>query len=131
LSGADSGETPRDYRVRIAKHLQPYSDQCKEMALAQITDAKAFENIENMIYADAEREVERPTRIPDGRLTMRTRHGDAGQKIHEFHGEPRTWMDPLAGPVRLYVTAFGTAEERAAQSMRAFADAQTGALRRA
>jgi hypothetical protein len=93
-------EAPRAFRQRLARAIQRFSPAYKEIDLKAIKDPKVFSIAENTIYADAMREASAPTNIAPGRLVMREKRVD-GHIVRSFMGEPRTWMNPIAGDVQL------------------------------
>jgi len=104
-----TGERLMNYRLRLAKALQPHSEVWKDTDLPAIAraDAKsAFPNAERLIYADAMEAARRPSAVPGGTLRQVTRTDrTTGRVMHEFVGEPLVWMSqfmpPAAGVTRL------------------------------
>jgi hypothetical protein len=96
-----SGETPIDYRIRLAKHLQPYSSQYREAKLREIAEAElgAFTNLEESIYADAAAEAVRPT-LPAMSLRPVGKKDGSGRVITEWFGDPLVWMSQSMMPRR-------------------------------
>jgi colicin import membrane protein len=93
-------EAPRAYRQRLARAIQRFSPAYKEVDLKAIKDPKVFSIAEDTIYADANKEAAKPSDIAPGRLRMVEKKVD-GHTIRSFHGEPRAWMNPIAGDVQL------------------------------
>ena len=103
-----NGETPQAYRVRLADALKVHSKTWKGFDLAKIADSEAtFEAAETQIYADSLHAAMNPTDLTPGSLRMIEKQS-GGHIFHEFVGEPRSWMDEFAGPVRQHVTSINT-----------------------
>jgi 8-oxo-dGTP pyrophosphatase MutT (NUDIX family) len=85
------GETPISYRRRSASALKAFSPKWKDIDLAVIHDS-AFENVESMIYADAEAAGNNPVDIPVDVLRPITRRDVTGRQITTFQGRPGAWM---------------------------------------
>jgi hypothetical protein len=96
-----SGERPLDYRVRLAKMLQPYSQKHREVKLREIADAEleSFAAFEGLIYADAEAEAMRPT-LPAMSLRSVGKKDGNGRVITEWFGDPLVWMSQSMMPRR-------------------------------
>lgn len=104
-----AGERLLSYRIRMARELQPHSEMWKDSDLPAIAraDAKgAFPNAERLIYADAMTHARLPSSIPEGTLRQVTRRDrTTGRLMHEFVGDPLSWMSqfmpPAAGATRI------------------------------
>ncbi len=96
-----SGETLMDYRLRLIRKLQVHSPKWKDGNLPAIAraDAKHFGHIEAEIYADAQAAAREPTDIPLGQLREVTKRDRmTGRVMHEFYGNPLTWMQQFMLP---------------------------------
>jgi hypothetical protein len=86
------GETLIAYRRRLLhpfKHLSPAFKNSDLKVLA--VDPAGFEEAENTIYADAEREGRNPTTVPLGILRERVEQR-GGHQYTTFYGKPISWM---------------------------------------
>lgn len=94
------GETAMQYRRRTIKELRPLSERWKNIdpKSAAFADDAAFGEIETQVLTDAAVAARNPTNIPAGQLRMVEKKND-GHTIRSFFGQPRDWMDSLAGPV--------------------------------
>ena len=102
------GESLLAYRLRLAENLKQHSKTWKGFDLSKIADSEAtFAEVERGVYADAMSAALHPTDLPGGTLRMISR-SSGGHEIHEFVGEPRAWMDDIAGPTRQFVTNIKT-----------------------
>ena len=100
-------EAPMNYRLRLVDDLKRYSPKWKDKKLGAIaTDEAFFSEVESQVYADAIEAARNPQDIPDGDLRCVTRKLPSGHTVNEYHGQPRAWMDPIAGPVRQFATKF-------------------------
>lgn len=98
------GDTPLSYRRRVLTQLQRYSAKWKGVPLAGLPES-AMTAIEGDVYNDAVIAAENPVGLPPGTLQMVIKHS-GGHEIHEFKGEPKSWMNPLAGDNQQFITAF-------------------------
>jgi hypothetical protein len=89
------GETTESYRKRLATRLQQHAPSLKDINVRD-TRGSAFDLIEKQIYAEARREAERPSNIPDGELREMRKLDATGRPFYEFHGRPSTWMDQFS-----------------------------------
>ncbi len=96
---AMAGETVPDYRRRLAKGLQKYSQHWKSVDLGStaFADDNVFEPVETQIYNDAQAAAKSAVDVPAGTLRMMERRAD-GHTIREFVGNPGAWMSQFAGP---------------------------------
>lgn len=103
------GETASQFRRRIAKDLKGLSSRWKDAdASKAFADDATFGTIEAQIFADAAVAARNPANIPPGALRMVERKRD-GHIVREFYGQPRDWMDEIAGATQLRATgAFNT-----------------------
>jgi hypothetical protein len=86
------GETTAGYRKRLATGLQQHTQTLKDINLRE-SIGTAYDLIEKQIYAEARKEAERPSNIPDGELREVKKYDTSGRPFYEFHGRPSTWMD--------------------------------------
>jgi hypothetical protein len=63
-------ESETAYRRRLAEGLQQHAPNCKDFNIRHSTGS-AFDVLEKQIKADAEREAQHPTQIPEGTLKER------------------------------------------------------------
>jgi hypothetical protein len=104
-----SGEAPLAYRKRLMRQFVRHS-AFKDADLDTIAaDAKTFDNVEAIVYADAIKASATPEVAPGHRL-KRVRTGPAGHQITEWFGE--TVFKQLASP-SMRVTNFLTPQPRA------------------
>lgn len=95
------GETVGGYKRRLAKGMQHFSTQWKDIDLIDIND-KAFAVAETTIYADADMASRSPPDIGPGKMRMRTNvDEETGRRVNEFHGDPASWMGQFGGRRRL------------------------------
>ncbi len=102
-----AGETPKNYRLRLLRQIQRHSSAYRDVDLRNIADPKVLRIAEETIYADGRAEGLRPTDVGFGQLRMKETKRD-GHTVREFYGSPDSWMGPMAGPVRQYVTKIFT-----------------------
>ena len=95
------GETPGLYERRCVRMLKEHSPTWKpaEISTAFADDA-SFAIVRDQVYREAKETARNPINVPDGRLREVERKRD-GHTIREFFGQPRTWMDPMAGATQL------------------------------
>ena len=96
------GETSILYRRRVTKLIKPHSTTWKDIDLASqaFADDAAFSVVENQVFSEAAIAARNPSNVVSGQLRMIEKRRD-GHIIREFVGEPRTWMDPMAGATQL------------------------------
>jgi hypothetical protein len=85
------GENPFDYRVRLANAMKGNSTAWKNVDLTCLPEA-ALAIAETQIYADSVAAAARPDSVPPGELRMIKKIGESGHIIHEFYGQPDSWM---------------------------------------
>lgn len=101
-----AGESGLSYRRRLLGPYAKYSADWKDQDLSRM-DSATLDIAERQILDYAGREASNPARMEAGRLQAVTRHM-GGHEITEYRGEPRTWMDGLAGHTRQHVTGIQT-----------------------
>jgi 8-oxo-dGTP pyrophosphatase MutT (NUDIX family) len=96
------GETSMRFRRRTTKMLKEFSPTWKSVDLssAAFADDAAFAIIEGQIHSEAAKTARDPVTVSSGELRMIETRID-GHTVREFVGQPRTWMNPLAGDVQL------------------------------
>ena len=104
------GEDLMTYRRRLARDLKKYSPDWKEANIHAVDDS-TFEVLERRIYADAAAYANMPVTAEAGTLRAVTKRS-GGHEITTWVGEPRTWMDAFAGPVRMHVTSIANGNQR-------------------
>lgn len=95
------GETVGTYERRCVRKLKEHSPTWKatEVTTAFADDA-SFGIVRDQVYREAVATARNPSMVPSGTLRMVEKKRD-GHIIREFHGDPRAWMNPMAGPVQL------------------------------
>ncbi|WP_186263304.1 NUDIX domain-containing protein [Burkholderia gladioli] len=91
------GESPIDYRRRLAAKLQSHSSDMKGVKLDSI-DGPAFKLVEDRIYADAQSAALNPAAAPAGRLIPLVSRDEAGRQITRFTGDIDAWMGYFKAP---------------------------------
>jgi 8-oxo-dGTP pyrophosphatase MutT (NUDIX family) len=99
-----AGEAGLAYRRRLLGPYVQFSTEWKDKDLARM-DRQVFEVAEGQILAAADRAASDPARAEPGKLRP-VSNKQGGHEIITYHGEPRTWMDSLAGHARQHVTGF-------------------------
>lgn len=106
------GETPAHYERRCVRELKKHSPTWKEVEIGKaFSDDASFGIVRDQVYREAAATARSPSTVPDGQLRQVTRK-EGGHEIREFHGSPRTWMDPMAGATRMFATKFNTSQNR-------------------
>lgn len=105
-----SGETERNYLVRLTRRWQKYSPEWKDIPLETISDPKILAAAETRIIADAQAASSRPD-VGVGQLRPRVRRLPSGHTEISWFGDSRVWLNPLM-PVRNYVTKINTKFDR-------------------
>jgi chemotaxis protein histidine kinase CheA len=100
--GPLAGETPVNYRRRLAAKFKPHSSDWKDRDLSVVPDSM-LDVAEKAIYADAERVAAHPADIAPGTLREIVKHDRTGRRISEFVGSPSAWMDQFKSPAQLQV----------------------------
>lgn len=96
-----AGESLLAYRKHWLEAFKAHSPRFKDTNVAAVAaDEATFTAIEAEIYKDAEEFAKSPARTKPGELRRITRRSDTGHTIHEYVGQPDTWMAEFAGPVR-------------------------------
>jgi hypothetical protein len=88
------GESPIEYRRRLAAKLQKHSTEMKGVKLEALEGA-AFNAIEDRIYADAQSAALNPSAAPSGRLIPMVSRDEAGRQITRFAGDMDAWLAPF------------------------------------
>jgi hypothetical protein len=99
------GEPIGVYRKRLAGQVAACTEKWASFPLSGVRDDAFEAQIELQIYSDAAVAARNPI-VPEGELRCIPGKTYGGHKINTYHGEPRTWMDPIAGPVRQFVKSF-------------------------
>jgi len=89
-----AGETPIEYRKRMAGKFQKHSSGTKGIKLDALDDT-SFGVIEERIFADAQAAAMNPDKPLDGRLVAIKSTDGAGRTITKFHGDPKAWLGPF------------------------------------
>lgn len=93
LDGEDLG----GYRRRMVGLLKDRTTKWKGVNPGLLVDVAAFDAIEAEVYADAMAMANSAAGIPA--MTMRESvRKEGGHEFREYHGDPRAWMNPIAGP---------------------------------
>lgn len=94
-----SGESERDYAIRLMTPYLKYSKRWKDKSLEGINDSVLSE-IETEVYHDAMTEAIRPTQFQRGAL-IPTKQTDASNRvITRYVGDPNACWDQFNPPVR-------------------------------
>jgi 8-oxo-dGTP pyrophosphatase MutT (NUDIX family) len=98
------GETVASYERRVVRELKAHSPTWKaaEITTAFADDA-SFQIVKDQVYREAKLTAASPANVQPGQLKMIEKRRD-GHIVREFFGDPRSWMDPLAGQVQLRAT---------------------------
>ncbi|MCO8325925.1 NUDIX hydrolase [Burkholderia cenocepacia] len=91
------GESPIDYRRRLASKLASHSPDMKGVKLDAL-DGAAFKLVEDRIYADAQTAAMNPAAAPAGRLIPIVSRDEAGRQITRFTGDIASWMQHFTAP---------------------------------
>ncbi len=91
------GESPIDYRRRLASKLASHSPDMKGVKLDAL-DGAAFKLVEDRIYADAQTAAMNPAAAPTGRLIPIVSRDEAGRQITRFTGDIASWMQHFTAP---------------------------------
>ncbi|VWD20702.1 NUDIX hydrolase [Burkholderia contaminans] len=91
------GESPIEYRRRLASKLAPHSSEMKGVKLDAL-DGAAFKLVEDRIYADAQTAALNPASAPAGRLIPIISRDEAGRQITRFSGDIAAWMQHFTAP---------------------------------
>ncbi|MGU7839400.1 NUDIX domain-containing protein [Burkholderia sp. AW33-5] len=91
------GESPIDYRRRLASKLASHSAEMKGVKLDAL-DGAAFKLVEDRIYADAQTAAMNPAAAPAGRLIPIVSRDEAGRQITRFTGDIASWMQHFTAP---------------------------------
>ena len=98
------GETPINYRKRLAAKLQKHSKDFAGIKLDSL-DGAVFDQVESKIYADAQAHAMSPAVAVAGRLIPQVRADSAGRQITTYTGDMDAWMGMFKSkPV--YITGF-------------------------
>lgn len=89
-----AGETPIEYRKRMAAKFQKYSDSTKGIKIEAL-DEKSFGVIEDRIFSDAQAAAASPSNVPEGKLFAIKSQDAAGRTITQYHGSPKAWLKPF------------------------------------
>lgn len=96
------GESSIQYRRRTIRDLQKHSPTWKDVDLKSqaFADDAAFGIVEKQVLAEAAKFARSPATAKPGELRPITRKMD-GHTVIEYVGEPRNWMDQIAGQTHL------------------------------
>lgn len=89
-----AGETPIEYRKRMAAKFQKFSDSTKGIKVEKLDEA-SFAVIEDRIFADAQAVAASPDHVPEGKLLAIKSQDAAGRTITQYHGSPKAWLKPF------------------------------------
>ncbi len=88
------GETPLDYRRRMAKKFQRHSARFKDTRLESL-DAATLDTVEDIIYHDAIQNAREPGDVTPGILVPSISRDEAGRQITRFHGDVMGFLGPF------------------------------------
>lgn len=94
------GETPLDYKRRLAKKMQGHSTKWATTRLSGIVDEAALDIVVEQIYADSIVAAERGAEVPAGRLREHTERKPTGHIHNTFTGAPDAWMRRHVGNIK-------------------------------
>ena len=96
------GETPSLYERRCVRMLKEHSPTWKgaDVGSKAFADDTSFAIVRDQVYREAKQTAMNPVNVPHGQLRMIEKKRD-GHTIREFVGDPRSWMDPMAGATQL------------------------------
>jgi len=96
------GETPSLYERRCVRMLKEHSPTWKgaDVGSKAFADDTSFAIVRDQVYREAKQTAMNPVNVPIGQLRMIEKKRD-GHTIREFVGDPRSWMDPMAGATQL------------------------------
>ena len=97
------GESVKMYEQRCIRMLQPHSQTWAKVDLNKsslFADDAGFGVLRDQVYNEARTAAARPANVPAGQLREVKRQRDM-HMVKEFFGQPRDWMDALAGPTAL------------------------------
>lgn len=106
-----NGETPLMYERRVVRSLKEHSPTWKGVDTAgqAFADDAAFGVIRDQVYGEATIAAMSPSNVPAGELRP-IKRSEGGHTYIEYRGEPRTWMDPMAGATRQFVTSINASK---------------------
>jgi len=102
-----AGESLMNYRKRLLRGLQAYSDAYKDVNINSIKDAKLLALAEKQIFADAIAASRASMNIGAGQLVAINEKDRAGRTITKFRGDMETWLGQFKVPAQR-VTKFHT-----------------------
>jgi hypothetical protein len=109
-------ESPRSYRVRLARKLQHHSPDWKESDLSNLArvSRNAFAVAEEAIYADAHKVALDPTVTfsRTGELRERKVKDESGRETTVYHGSPLWWMSQFMFPARAVAAFYNSRGEK-------------------
>jgi 8-oxo-dGTP pyrophosphatase MutT (NUDIX family) len=85
------GESPVEYRRRLASKFQKHSAQMKDVRLDSL-DGPMLDMAENQIRMDAQEYARSPAVSPSGKLIPLVRRDEAGRQITEYSGDMNAWL---------------------------------------
>ncbi len=92
------GESPKAYRIRLARKMQPYSAKCKNIKLDGLpNDQAVLDHIEGLIFADAAKHAGAEN-LARGRLVPTVTHDYAGRPITSYSGDMDSWLGAFKQP---------------------------------
>jgi hypothetical protein len=95
------GETPPNYRRRLAEGLKKHSTLWKDIDLYVAVNDAALTNVELAIYNDAMQIARNPANLGEGELRENRRTLESGHKVSDFYGKPSAWLNQFAGNRRM------------------------------
>jgi hypothetical protein len=101
------GERLTQYRARLLRPYQKYSNAWRDVPLPSFPSDKALDTVESQVFAAALEEARQPTSltVKPGELVERVVTDDAGRRVRKFYGDPEVCWGPFKTPSRL-VTAW-------------------------
>lgn len=90
------GETPTNYKRRLASKMQKHSKRYKDVRLSGVSDDALLDTVCDDIYADSIAAARQGVAVPEGHL-REVVHQRGGHTIIEFEGAASSWMNQFAG----------------------------------
>lgn len=94
------GETPLDYKRRLAKKMQGHSTKWAGTRLSGIVDEATLDIVVEQIFADSIVAAERGAEVPVGKLREHTERKPTGHIHNTFTGAPDAWMRRHVGNIK-------------------------------
>jgi len=103
-----AGETPMDYKRRLAGRMQKHSTRWAEKPLNAVSDEALLDVIVGDIYNDSLSAARMGAAVAPGELRELTHRSAAGHTVTTFEGDASSWMDTFAGHTMRATGKFNT-----------------------